>query len=110
MKSQIVFCQEKLKNAFLSLKNSKLHEERQIYRWLERAFVDLEENAFCGIQIPKKLIPASYIQKYEIDNLWKYNLPNAWRLTYSIKGSEIKVVSIVVEWMSHKEYEKRFGY
>jgi len=30
---------------------------------------DLENNAFCGIQIKKKLIPRIYVEKYGIDNL-----------------------------------------
>ena len=38
-------------------------------------FDDLKRNPFCGIQIPKKLIPRAYIKKYGIDNLWKHDLP-----------------------------------
>jgi len=73
-------------------------------------FEDLEENAFSGTQISKKLIPKVYCNNFSIDNLWKYDLPNAWRLIYSIKNSEIYVLSIILEWMSHKEYEQRFKY
>lgn len=107
--SRIQFADEKVKNAFYELKNAK-GDEKQLYDWLVRAFNDIEENAFCGIQIPKKLIPKEYIQKYKIHNLWKYNLPNAWRLLYSIERDEIIVISIVLEWMDHKKYERRFGY
>ena len=107
--SRIQFADEKVKNAFEELENAK-GDEKQLYEWLVRAFNDVEENAFCGIQIPKKLIPKEYIQKYKIHNLWKYNLPNAWRLLYSIERDEIIVISIVLEWMNHKDYERRFGY
>ena len=48
----------------------------KLYRWLLRAFLDMEADAFCGIQIPKRLIPKEYLQKYRVHNLWKYNLPN----------------------------------
>ena len=75
-----------------------------------RAFEDIENNAFCGIQIPKKLIPKEYIKKYNVRNLWKYNLPDAWRLIYSLEGKNLFVFSIILEWMNHKEYERRFGY
>ena len=61
-------------------------------------------------QCPKKQIPKIYIKKYGIDNLWKYNFPNAWRLIYSVARDEIIVVTIILEWMNHKEYEKRFNY
>lgn len=29
---------------------------------------------------------------------------------YSIANDEIVVVSIIIEWLDHKEYEKRFRY
>jgi len=109
LSSRIQFADEKVKNAFYELENAK-GDEKQLYDWLVRAFNDIEDNAFCGVQIPKKLIPKEYIQKYKIHNLWKYNLPNAWRLLYSIERDEIIVLSIVLEWMDHKKYERRFGY
>ena len=84
--------------------------ENELHKWLERALDDIEENAFCGIQIPKKLIPRSYVKKYKLRNLWKYNLPNAWRLLYSVEHQGILVVSIILEWLGHKEYEPRFDY
>ena len=109
MKSQINFADERVKKNVEELKNSKT-ESKKLYKWICRAFEDMEENAFCGIQISKKLIPKVYFEKHGIDNLWKYNLPNAWRLIYSIKNGQVRILSIILEWMSHKEYERRFGY
>ncbi len=108
LSSKIIFAEDKLKKAFEKLKNGKT-EDAQLYEFLTRAFKDIEENAFCGIRISKKLIPKKY-KKYGINNLWKYNLPNAWRLIYSVGKQEIFVVSIVLEWLDHKNYEKRFKY
>lgn len=108
--SVVRFADAKVKKSFEKLKNSKT-ENKSLYRYIDRALNDLEENAFCGIQIPKKIIPKEYIKKYKIDNLWKYNLPNAWRLLYSVASSgEIVVLSIVIEWMNHKNYEKKFKF
>lgn len=109
MKSEIKFAEVKLKNELENLRNSKT-EDKKLYDWINRALDDIEENAFCSIQVPKKLIPKIYIDKYGIDNLWKYDLPRGWRLLYSIANGEICVISIVLEWMDHKEYERRFGY
>ncbi len=109
MKSRVVFADEKLKEAFDKLKDSKT-EEKKLYEWLNRAFDDIAQNAFCGIQIPKRLMPKEYIQKYGITNLWKYDLPKAWRLLYSVGKDEIMVLSIILEWLDHKEYERRFNY
>ncbi len=109
MQPKIVFADKQLKDAFDKLKNSKT-EDKNLYKWLNRAFEDIIQNAFCGIQIPKKLIPKEYLKKYEIDNLWKYDLPKAWRLLYSVARDEIVVIAIILEWLPHKEYERRFNY
>ena len=68
MISRVIFADEKVKKAFDKLKTSKT-EEQKIYKWLNRAFDDLKEDSFCGVQIPKKLIPKAYIKKYKIYNL-----------------------------------------
>jgi len=109
LESKVVYADEKVKEAYEKLKDSTT-EDIKLLEWLNRAYDDLAKDAFCGIQIPKKQIPDEYTKKYEIDNLWKYNLPNAWRLIYSVTKDEIVVISIVIEWMNHKKYEKRFGY
>jgi len=70
----------------------------------------LKKDPFCGIAIQKRLIPKIYIKKYGIDNLWKYDLPGAWRLLYSVAADRVKIVSIILEWLDHKGYERRFGY
>ncbi len=110
MKSKVVFGNHKVKESFEKLKSSKT-EDKKLYERLVKAFEDLEQNAFCGIQIPKKLFPKEYERKFgKLDNLWKYNLPNAWRLIYTIKDGEVLVLSIILEWLDHKEYERRFNY
>jgi len=109
MKSVVYFAEEKLKEAYHKLKDSKV-EDRMLHKWISRAIDDLEINAFCGIQISKKIIPKIYLDKYHIDNLWKYDLPKGWRLLYSVANGEIIIVSIIIEWMDHKEYERRFKY
>ncbi len=109
MKSIIRYADEKLKQTLNKLKDSKT-EDKKLYEWINKALDDLEENAFCGIQIQKKLIPKTYIDKYGIDNLWKYDLPKGWRLIYSVSNNEVSVLSIILEWMNHKNYERRFKY
>ena len=106
MKSRIKFVSEKIEKAFLSLEKN----EPELYKFVHRALVDIENNAFCGIQIPKRIIPSEYIKKFGIRNAWKYDLPGAWRLIYSIENTGIAIISIVLEWMDHKTYERRFKY
>lgn len=96
MRSEIKFSDEKLKKVFEELQFSKT-EDKKLYEWIDRAMDDLEENAFCGTQIPKKLFPKEYVQKYQITNLWKYDLPNGWRLLYTVGRDGIIVLSIILE-------------
>jgi len=100
----IDFADEKTKRAFDNLKDT----DEDLYKHLTRAFEDILENAFCGIQIKKKLFPKEY--NY-LDNLWKYNLPSAWRLIYTIKApNKIQIISVILDWMNHKDYEKLFKF
>ncbi len=103
-KCEVQFADEKVKETFDKLDNPDLK------KFIERALCDIQADPFCGIQIPKKLIPQEYINKFNIHNVWKYNLPSAWRLIYSIKGGEAVIITIILEWMDHKTYEKRFKY
>ena len=50
------------------------------------------------------------MKNYEINNLYKYNLPNAWRLLYSLSGEEVELIAIVLGCFDHKEYERKFNY
>ena len=107
MESKIAFGDEKLKKEF----DKTCTEDSDLHNQIVKAFKNIEENAFCGIQIPKRLIPEEYKKRYGLlTNLWKYNLPDAWRLIYTIKNDKVNILSIILEWMDHKEYERRFRY
>jgi Txe/YoeB family toxin of Txe-Axe toxin-antitoxin module len=104
--SKVVFIEEKLENSFNSLDN-----DNPIKKAIIRAVKDLNIDAFSGIQVPKRLIPVYYIQKYEINNLWKYDLPQGWRLLYTVTAeNEVELISAILEWFNHKNYEKRMKY
>ncbi len=105
----VAFISKKLKDDFEYLKDNKA-QNKLLYKFIKRAITDLKNNPSCGVKIPKKLWPKEYVKKYALTNLWKYDLPNAWRLIYTIETDEVKIVSIVLEWFNHKDYEKRFKY
>ncbi|MFH0715139.1 MAG: hypothetical protein V1847_05350 [Candidatus Diapherotrites archaeon] len=105
----VAFATLALKKTFEELSRGKF-EEKELFRFLERAMADLKANPFCGIRIPEKQWPKEYVQKYNINNLYKYDLPKGWRLIYSIRGNEVEIISVVIEWFSHPEYERRFRY
>ena len=104
--SKVVFISDELENGFNELK-----DDDPIKKGMVRAINDLKENAFAGIQIPKRLFPTEYVQKYGINNLWKYDLPTGWRLIYTITPeNKVELISAILEWFDHKEYERRFRY
>jgi len=103
--STIRFYDPSLKKSFLKLKEGD-ESEKELFKFLSQAIQNIEENAFCGIRIPKKIIP----KEYKVNNLWKYDLPKGWRLVYSLESTEVYIVSIILEWFNHKEYENRFKY
>lgn len=108
MKSEVYFIDEKLKEAYVALKEGKF-EDKRLYEYINRAIKDLKKDASAGIHMQKKLIPKEYT-KYGIINIWKYDVSNGWRLIYSVADEEVKIISIILEWLDHKNYERRFGY
>ena len=52
------FADEKLKAAFIKLEK----EDQTLYKFLNQAMDNLKENPFCGIHIPKRLIPKIYVR------------------------------------------------
>ncbi len=107
--SVIRFIDAKARKRFYKLKSGGT-KEIELFRIINLALDHIEENAFWGIQIPKRLIPRSYIVRYDIKNLWKYNLPKGRRLLYSIVSNDNSVICLVIEWLDHKQYNRRFNY
>ena len=104
----IYFADGKVKADYEKLKASE--EFRDLYGFIRRAIDDIKIKPDCGVAIPKRLIPKQYIRKYRINNLYKYDLPNAWRLLYSLGREGVEIIAIILEWCSHKEYERIFKY
>ena len=102
----VVFAEVHLEEAF-----NNLAENSPLKKSVQKVICKLKENAFCGENIPKRLIPKEYIQKYKIDNLWWLPLSDAWRLVYSIVNpGKIEILAVIIDYYSHKEYERKFGY
>ena len=104
--TKIKFVTERLEKEF-----ENLDENDFLKKSIKKALADLKANAFFGIQIPKRLFPKEYIEKYSLTNLWKYDLPKGWRLIYTITAeNEVEIVCVILEWFNHKNYERRFRY
>ena len=104
---KVVFANDSLEKIFNSLK-----ENDWLKKAISKAIINLKQNVFCGEHIPKRLIPKEYVQKYSVENLYWYSLPNSWRLVYSIFTfkDNIKILAVIIDYFDHKNYERKFGY
>lgn len=106
---RVAFISKKLKEDYENLNAGKF-EDKELRLSIEKTILELKLNPFSGIKIQKKLWPKDYVKNYQITNLYKQDLPNAYRLIYTIKTDELIIMNIILEWFDHKNYEKRFKY
>ena len=101
---EVIFADERLEEEFLSLS-----EDNWLKKSLRRAIENFKNNVFCGEAIKKDLIPRIYIQKYRINNLMWYQLPNAWRLVYSAVMGQRKVIAMIIEYYTEQKQTAHFS-
>ena len=70
----------------------------------------LKQNPFVGDQVPKRQMPEKYFDKYNAENIWRIELANRWRLVYTITGSQVEILTFIMDIYDHKDYDKVFGY
>ena len=85
-------------------------EAKKLLSLIGGAVKALSSDREAGRKIMRALWPREYMQKYDVTNLWKYNLDSYWRLIYTITGTEIDMFLICLDFMPHPEYDKKFGY
>lgn len=112
IKNEVLLSQE-FNESFQKLKNGAEKgngESKYLLAIVNRGIEKLKEDKEAGKRIRKELIPSYYESRYEVTNLWKLNLDASWRLVYTIMGTEVKLMTIVLEVLDHKDYDRRFGY
>jgi len=81
-------------------------EEIQLLNSIKQKVEFIKVNPFYGDNIPKNLIP----KEYNVQNLWRVELCNFWRMLYTIKGDQIEIICFILDILNHKNYNKKFGY
>jgi|TARA_Y100000310_G_scaffold153695_2_gene153184 Txe/YoeB family toxin of Txe-Axe toxin-antitoxin module len=104
-----VFMKDQAKDSYLLLKSRSDKESQSLLNSINRIIDILKNNPQYGNPIPKRLIPKSLI-KEGIQNLYRVELSNFWRMLYTIEGTKIEILVFVLKIMNHKEYNKLFGY
>ena len=77
---------------------------------INRLFEVIVNNPFYGENAKKDLIPKEYRQKYHADNLFIADLPDYWRMIYTLESYEIEIIAFVLDIIDHDEYNKKFKF
>lgn len=97
------------KESYLELKKRDDKESLKLVNSIQRIIDILKENPQFGNPIEKRKIPKDYI-KQGINNLYRCELSNYWRLIYTLEGSRVEIFTFVLNIMDHNKYNKLFGY
>ena len=77
---------------------------------INRLFDVIVNNPFYGENAKKDLIPKEYKQKYDVDNLFIADLPDYWRMIYTLESDEIEIIAFVLDIIDHEQYNKKFKF
>ncbi|MEA3379178.1 MAG: hypothetical protein U9Q69_06120 [Nanoarchaeota archaeon] len=97
------------KEAYLKLKKRDDKETKTILDSFNRVKEILKENPQYGDPIKKDIIPKR-LKRMGIQNLYRVELSNYWRILYTITGNQIEIFLFILNIVDHKEYNKLFGY
>ncbi len=110
---------EEVYKGYTDLQNTVIEERKkgiensfnmQLLRAIDREVDNLKIDPQRGIHIPHRNIPKEIYSKYGADNFWKINLPDYWRMVYTITGNKVEIIALVLEILDHKRYSKLFEY
>ncbi|PIU21248.1 MAG: hypothetical protein COT15_03175 [Candidatus Diapherotrites archaeon CG08_land_8_20_14_0_20_34_12] len=97
---------------YLNEKSANSKIEKSILLAINKKVELIKLNTHYGNPIGKDLIPKMYKEQYGITNLFRIELPNRWRMLYSLTngGTEIEIIAFVLDIIGHGTYDKKFGY
>lgn len=86
-------------------------QRKKLQWWIAR----LKQDVFAGDQIPKNRIPFELAARSglpsPLTNAWRFELPLAYRGVYTVQSAPgVGSAVLIVEILSHKEYDRLFGY
>ncbi len=97
------------REAYIELKKRNDKEAIILLNSIERVIEILRNNPQFGDPIRKELIPDK-LKSLGINNLYRVELSNYWRMLYTLEGNKIEIFLFVLNILNHKEYDKLFGY
>ena len=104
-----IFLKGQAKEKYVELQNNSNAESKIILNSFERVKDILINNPQYGNPIKKELIPKQF-KNLGIQNLYRVELANFWRVLYTIEGNNIEILIFVMTLSDHKAYDKILGY
>lgn len=106
---KIVFSEE-AREIYSFLVESELKKDKSLINSLRNKLECIKENPHYGNPIRKNLIPSYYRKKYSANNLFRVELPQFWRMLYTLTDDKIEIIAFILDINDHKKYDSRFGY
>jgi|SRR3989344_8751709 len=97
------------KEIYLELQKNDNKKSKSVLNSIERIKNILKENPQYGDPIKKDLIPKEFYN-FDIHNLYRIELPDFWRMLYTLEGNEDSIFVFVLKIIDYDEYNKLFGY
>ncbi len=85
-----VFLKDQAKESYLELQHKTDKESKSVFNSIERIKNLLKENPQHGEPVAKKLIPPK-LAVLGIQNLYRVELSNYWRMLYTLEGNETEI-------------------
>jgi mRNA-degrading endonuclease RelE of RelBE toxin-antitoxin system len=103
MTYSVIFFSKELEKRYKELEES----DPKLYKSMSKAIERLKENRLLGQKIHVDRISKKYAVLYGTQHFWRIKLNSEWRLIYTIKGSHIEVLAVILDWFTdHKKYQK----
>ena len=104
-----VFFKGQAQESFLELKKRNDKDAVALIKSIERIINILKTNPQYGDPVKKELIPEEF-RKDGIENVYRAELSNYWRMLYTVEGTKIDVLVFILNIVDHPTYNKIFGY
>ena len=89
----------------------KVQRNQNHLDWLNDARDVLEVNPFAGDKVSRRLTPRRYKLRFNVVFVYRYRMPEAFRLIYTLDTTRgVPSCVRVIDFLSHKEYERVFRY
>ena len=103
MSYEVRFISKELEEEYDKQKN----KDEALYKAIKNGIEKLKLNRRAGQKIPVDQVSKKYIQIYNTRHFWKLKLSREWRLIYTVAGSRVRIMTLILSWFTdHKEYRK----